>query len=126
MNILKMLALVLILVSSTAQAEPPIYTTSLLDAIAESESYKKEILVIFTAPWCKYCGVLKNDLDNNSKLLEDKVVCYVDYDQNPDLVKEYKVRIIPDCFILKNRIEIKRKVGYINLRDFEKWLQKNE
>lgn len=116
----------LILVSSTAQAEPSVYTTSLLDAIAESESSKKEVLVVFTAPWCKYCAVLKNDLDNNSGLLENKVVCYVDYDQNPDLVKEYKVRIIPDCFILKNRIEIKRKVGYINLRDFEKWLQKNE
>ena len=99
-------------------AEPPVYMSSLVDSVALSETSHKEILVVFTADWCKYCSIMKQDISKTPKVVEDKIVCYVDYDTNTDLVKEYKVKLIPDYFILKNRMEIRRKVGYTNLGNF--------
>ncbi len=66
---------------------------------------------------------MKQDISKTPKVVDDKIVCYVDYDTNTDLVKEYKVKLIPDYFILKKRIEMKRKVGYTNLGNFIMWLK---
>lgn len=104
-------------------AEPPVYMSSLVDSVALSEKSDKEILVVFTADWCKYCSIMKQDISKAPKIVEDKIVCYVDYDTNNDLVKEYKVKLIPDYFILKKRIEMKRTVGYTNWGNFMMWLK---
>jgi thiol-disulfide isomerase/thioredoxin len=97
--------------------------SSLVDSVALSETSDKEILVVFTADWCKYCSIMKQDISKTPKVVDDKIVCYVDYDTNTDLVKEYKVKLIPDYFILKKRIETKRRVGYTNLGNFIQWLR---
>ncbi len=124
-NIIKLFILIILLFGSGRScAEPPIYTDSLLGAIAESQESKKEILVIFTSTRCKYCNLLKTDLENNPEILENIIVCCINYDQNQDLVKEYGVKSIPDCLLIKNMIEVRRKVGYNNLKDFEIWLKK--
>lgn len=107
-------------------AEPAVYTNNILDALAEAESSKKDILVIFAAPWCKYCMIMKDDITKNPSVLDGKIVCYIDYDKNEDIIKEYKVRIIPDYLIIRNRIEVKRKTGYSTFENFRKWLDQNE
>ena len=104
-------------------AEPPVYMSSLVDSVALSETSDKEILVVFTADWCKYCSIMKQDISKAPKVVNDKIVCYVDYDTNNDLVKEYKVKLIPDYFILKNRMEIRRKVGYTTWANFIQWIR---
>ena len=103
-------------------AEPPVYMSSLVDSVALSAKSDKEILVVFTADWCKYCSIMKKDIAQTPSVVDNKIVCYVDYDANPDLVKEYRVKLIPDYFILKKRIETKRKVGYTNFVNFIRWL----
>ena len=103
-------------------AEPPVYMSSLVDSVALSETSDKEILVVFTADWCKYCSIMKKDIAQTPSVVDNKIVCYVDYDENTDLVKEYRVKLIPDYFILKKRIETKRKVGYTNFGNFIRWL----
>jgi thioredoxin-related protein len=122
-NLIKLLFILNLLYSSISYAEDAVYSTNLLDCIALSESSDKDILVIFTAPWCKYCSIMKKDLEEDQGLLDNKIVCYIDFDNNPDLVKTYKVKTIPDYFILKNKVEIKRKVGYTSKNNFVKWFK---
>jgi|APGre2960657404_1045060.scaffolds.fasta_scaffold59797_2 thioredoxin-related protein len=100
-----------------------IITTKLVDAIALSEELNKEVLVIFTANWCDYCNQMKKDLEYCQEL-EGMIVCFVNIDKNPELKQEYKVRSIPDYFLLKDKIEIKRQKGYYGKKDFLKWLSK--
>jgi hypothetical protein len=42
------------------------------------------------------------------------------------MVKEYRVRIIPDYILYRDSIEIKRKVGYKNKEKFQEWLLNND
>ena len=102
--------------------EGPVFTDNLLDAIALSESSEKDILVIFSADWCKFCKILENDIVKNPKIVENLIICTINVDYNSDLVKTYNVGNIPDYFILHNKIEIKRRVGYKNKQDLIKWI----
>lgn len=112
--------------SSLSLAHPPIYTESLLDAVALSEDIKQDVLVVFTAGWCGSCQVLKADIrSSNEGVLDNHIVCYIDYDANKEMVKEYRVKRIPDCFILRKNREIKRKVGYDGWANFKQWLHKD-
>jgi len=100
-----------------------IITTKLVDAVALSEELNKDLLVIFTASWCDYCNQMKNDLESCQEL-QSMIVCYVNIDKYPELKKEYRVTTIPDYFILKKKIEIKRQKGYRDKKEFIKWLNK--
>lgn len=107
-------------------ADAPVFVYNLLDAIVESKDSRKNVLVIFTANWCPSCLAMKKDIEENTILLDNLIVCYVDYDKNQDLVKEYRVRIIPDYFIMRENIEIKRKTGYDGIKKLTSWIHKNE
>jgi thioredoxin-related protein len=100
-----------------------VITTNLVDAIALSEQSNQKILVIFTANWCEYCNEMKNDLQNCQEL-QGMIVCFVNIDKYPELKQEYRVRSIPDYFILKNKMEIKRQKGYRDKKEFIRWLNK--
>lgn len=121
----KYILLFILFYNNNILCEDAIFTNNLLDSIALSESSNKEVLVIFTASWCKYCSIMKKDLENNKDILDNKIICYINFDENQDLVRTYNVKTIPDYFILKNKIETKRKVGYTNKVAFIKWI-KNE
>lgn len=94
------------------------------DAIALSESSKMPVLVVFSAEWCKYCSLLKKDIDNGeySKELDKYIVCFVDVDKRADLKKEYRVSTIPDSRIIKDQKEQKQIIGYDKTK-YKKWLQ---
>lgn len=117
--------LAILLMISTVKSnagQPAIYVHDLLDAIALSETIDKDIIVIFTAEWCYHCVRMKNDIIQNPEMIEDKIICYIDKDNAKDLVKEYKVKTIPDYFILRDKIELGRTVGYQNKDQFKKWI----
>jgi hypothetical protein len=69
---------------------------------------------------------MEKDIIETPSIVNDKIVCYINMDNNPELVKEYRVKTIPDYFILRNKIELTRKVGYSNKNDLVKWLKNNE
>jgi|LakMenEpi03Aug12_release.lakeMendotaPanAssembly.Ray.scaffolds.fasta_scaffold402975_2 thioredoxin-related protein len=98
----------------------PVIVYDLLDAIAMSEESNKQILAIFTADWCKYCDIMRQDMVDN-RIGKGMIVAYIDIDKHPDVAKEYMVRTIPDYFIMKDRIEIKRQVGYNGYKKFIRW-----
>jgi thiol-disulfide isomerase/thioredoxin len=98
----------------------------MVDAVALSENTGKKIFILFTANWCPSCRCIKEDIENNEKVLDDYIVYYIDYDKNPELIKEYKVKKIPDYLIIEDKIEIKRNIGYFGFDMFKKWLKHNE
>lgn len=95
---------------------------SLEDAVLLSQDTKQPIFVLFSADWCKYCEIMKKDISTNLSDFDSYIICYIDRDKREDLVKEYRVKNIPDYFVLKNNIEIKRKVGYKDYSSLTKWL----
>jgi hypothetical protein len=121
---MKTLFLILaILFSTNLIAEDAVFIDSLEDAVSFAEDQDKELLVVFSADWCKNCIVMKKDIKSNLNWMENKVICYVDIDTRTDLREQYKVRLIPDYFILKNKIESKRRIGY-DRKSFLEWLKK--
>jgi thiol-disulfide isomerase/thioredoxin len=76
---------------------------------------------VFSADWCKYCNILKNDIADNLDEFNNYIICYADYDENRDIVKEYRVRTIPHSIILVNKTEKSTKVGYKNIKDYVNW-----
>jgi thioredoxin-related protein len=107
----------------TLNAEPPVVVHDMLDAIALSEHSNKQILVVFTADWCKQCQVMKKDITDSPDMVSDTIVCYLDLDSNKELAKEYQVKTIPDYCILRKRIQIRRTRGYTTKEKFIKWFQ---
>lgn len=112
--------------SNCLAANPPIYVDNLNDAMLLSKEISKEIVVIFSAEWCGHCRQLKKDIENNSSILEDKIVCIIDISKEKNLSRKYKVKNIPDCRIIKNNIEIKKTIGYSGIDEFKKWLNQKD
>lgn len=104
-------------------ADPPIYSTDMVDAMVESENTNLPVLVIFTADWCKYCHVLINDIEKNPQLVENTIVCYIDYDKERVLSKEYAVSSLPTAIFIEKKIETKRMVGYKGIVKLSQWLK---
>ena len=92
------------------------------DAFFLSKDLKKDAVIIFTADWCVNCIKMKKDLDSNLSILDNKIICYVNVDENEYYKNEYQVKNIPDYFILRNGVELKRQKGYKNIQDFIKWI----
>jgi thioredoxin-related protein len=122
-----LLTLCVCLISSVLIAgEPPVFVHDMLDALALSESSNKQILVVFTADWCKQCQIMKKDISDSPDMVEDTIVCYLDLDTNKELAKEYQVKFIPDYCILRKRIQIRRTRGYTTREKFIKWFQNDK
>lgn len=94
------------------------------DAYVESQNTKQKIIAIFGASWCAPCSQLKKDLSDYPSIIDNYIYVYIDIDKRADLKKEYDVKIVPDIMIIESNIEVKRKIGYSNLKEFQSWLQK--
>ena len=72
-------------------------------------------LIIFSAEWCKYCLIAKNDI-NTDKVLSETIKKYeviiVDFDNDKDMVEGYGIKNIPTFIIVENKEELKRQIGY--------------
>lgn len=56
-------------------------------------------IVEFSAPWCGYCKRLSPVIKQLSKEMDIHVI---DYDEYPDVLKEYGVDTIPTLMVLKH------------------------
>jgi thioredoxin 1 len=114
----------IITLSNTGLCNSFYINDSLEDAVLIAQDTQQPILVVFTADWCKFCNIMKKDIDQNIKDFDTYIICYVNTEKRSDLTKEYQVKTIPDYFVLKNNIESKRKVGYSNYHNFTDWLNR--
>lgn len=116
--------ILLLLFSQLSIGKPPIFTDTPEDALILSKEIQVDTLLIFSADWCGACDKMKKDLNDDMSVLDDLIVCYIDFDKRPDLVKEFQVKLIPDYMIYSDNKEIKRKRGYKSKEEFKKWLGK--
>lgn len=124
----KIIAFVLAcVIGGTAYAKPPVFMNNYESAKRVSNDLGMDILLVFSADWCKYCKMLKKDLSSSVSKdeLQDLIICTIDVDKNPKMKREYRVSSIPDSvFLSKNKIKSRRK-GYNDLGNYLKWLKSN-
>lgn len=88
-----------------------------------SKEYNKKLILIFGAEWCPYCKDLKKDIDK-IKELKEYIICFINIENNKNLIKEYDIKSLPTSIILSNNKQETRKTGY-KYEDYCKWLQDN-
>ena len=70
--------------------------------VLESE---KPVLLDFFASWCGPCKMVSPVLDEIAAERPDVKVCKIDIDQEPELVKQYRIVTVPTLMVLeKGRI----------------------
>lgn len=116
--------IVLIFCLNKSYCAYPEYVSSVSQAEREAQEQDKKLLLIFGAEWCKYCVYLKNDLEKQGdQILDNYVVCYVDYDKNKELAQKYNVKSLPYSIIIKGQREIKRLKGYSSFNFYRSWVK---
>jgi thiol-disulfide isomerase/thioredoxin len=87
---------------------------SIASAFALDNNAEKT-LIIFSADWCKYCQVAKNDMKNDpqlSEIIKNYTIVDVNFDVDKDIVKGYNIKTIPAFVVFENGKEKGRKIGY--------------
>lgn len=71
-------------------------------------------LLVFSAPWCSGCKVLKKSLEENSIPYKE---INVDEAQNEEFISEYKIRALPTTIGLKEGEIVLSMVGTGAIQD---------
>jgi len=115
---------ILLLSSQAILAAPPVFVDTPEDAFILAKKIKLDVLLIFEADWCRFCKPLKEAINGDLAMVPDTIICFIDYDKRQDLVEQYEVKVVPDSFLYRNGVEIKRKTGFISKQDYIDWLNK--
>ncbi len=118
----KLLIAFLLMIPSYSLANGVIVYDNIDAAKQEAKDTDSKLVIVFSADWCKYCTILKSDLQNKLMEINKTVICIVDYDSNKDLVDQFKVKTIPDSLIIEDNTVVRRKVGYPGFQAYKKWL----
>lgn len=86
--------------------------------VVSSKAYADEIkegvvLVDFYADWCGPCKMVGPILDELSEEMEGKAkIIKVNVDKSMDIAQKYVITNIPALLILKDGVEVERKIGF--------------
>ena len=120
------LFILMIILSSQAIAGPPIFVDSYEQSQKISKDLDMDVLIIFSADWCKYCDKLKKDISNNLGLFNDQIIYIVDHDNNSKLVKAFKVKRLHQSFRIKKNVAIKKLTGYQDINKYIEWYKNGQ
>lgn len=79
------------------------------------------VLVDFFATWCGPCKMLSLVIEKFDKKNTIPII-KVDVDECEEVASKYKIFSVPTLIIFENGKEIKRKTGYMELEELEKWV----
>jgi thiol-disulfide isomerase/thioredoxin len=97
-----------------------------INSVFAFDNSTEKTLIIFSADWCKYCQVAKNDMKNDPQLLEivkNYTIVDVDFDVDKDIVEGYNIKMIPTFVVFENGKEKGRKIGYHGSIDLVNFLK---
>ena len=75
-------------------------------------------LVDFFTTWCGPCRMLAPVLEQ----VESVDVIKVDVEEERELGLQYKINVVPTLVLLKNKEEVSRKQGYMDLEELNNWI----
>ena len=77
----------------------------------------KEIL-FFSAPWCGPCKQMKESL--NEGVRDEINLKLIDITEDMDLAANYQIMSVPTFVVLKDGVEVSRKVGTTTIDNLRK------
>ncbi len=84
---------------------------------------KKEFIVAdFYADWCGPCKMIAPFFKEVSEEIPDVTFVKINVDENEKLAAELNVMSIPTIIILKNGIEVERKIGFVTKTALKSWI----
>lgn len=93
-----------------------------------AKEQEKNTLLIFSLENCKYCEILKNDL-NNFENIDNYVICILDSRQNKKITGKMQIKKWPTSIVIttgkEQQGEVSRKIGYGDKKEYEIWLKEN-
>ena len=98
------------------------------EALEESKTSNKNILLLVDAKWCGYCTRFKEEVLSEEEVknkMKEYVVCLLDYKSNHDVIKKYNIKKLPTYMLIdKEENVLKEGYGYQNRGLFLNWLNK--
>ena len=82
----------------------------------------KVVVVDFFATWCGPCKMLSPVIDELANKYPDISFVKIDVDDCPNISKEYGIMSVPTLLKFENGQLIDKKIGYLNIYEFEKWI----
>lgn len=68
-------------------------------------------VLIFSAPWCKSCEVIKPTISDLVNMYSDVQFKEIDIDEEEEMTDEYNIKKIPTVVITKDNNELSRIQG---------------
>jgi len=87
---------------------------------------QKKTLLIFSASWCQYCQIAKNDIDTNnslSEVIKKYDIIELDHAVDKEVFTGYNIKVLPTFVIMQNGREIGRSTGYNGYRSLYNFLK---
>ena len=75
-------------------------------------------LVDFYATWCGPCKMLAPVLEE----VKEIDVIKVDVEEERELSLQYKINVVPTLILLKDKQEVSRKQGYMDIEELNNWI----
>lgn len=75
-------------------------------------------LVDFFTTWCGPCRMLAPVLEQ----IESVDVIKVDVEEERELGMKFQINVVPTLVLLKNKQEVSRKQGYMDLDELNNWI----
>ena len=69
------------------------------------------VLIDFWAGWCGPCKMLSPVIDVISEEVNDKKICKVNVDEQPELARKFGVMSIPTLVVMNNGEIVKKSLG---------------
>ena len=84
------------------------------------------VLVDFWAPWCQYCLMISDDIEDLANELDGKIkVCKLNCDEVRDIAQRYEVMSIPCILLFKKGEEVDRITGVLSKDEINAFIEAN-